>query len=86
MGKQEVQDILDAISLGEKLTKVRVPARQLANRSAKLLSASVVNPYVKIGHGLGTSLVDAGCACLRTHATCAFFEGPGDNKWPSSSD
>ena len=54
---------LISISLGEKLTKVRVPARQLAHRSGKPLSASVVNPYVKIGHGLGTSLVDAGCAC-----------------------
>jgi hypothetical protein len=52
MGKHQVQDVLDAISLCQKLAKLRVPARQLAHRSGESVAVSVVNPNVEIGHGL----------------------------------
>ncbi len=67
VGKHQVKDVLDAISLRQKLAKLWVPSRQLPHRSGESVAVSVVNPYVKIGHGQGASLVDAGEACACGH-------------------
>jgi hypothetical protein len=59
MGKHQVQDVLDTISICQKLAKLRVPARQLVNRSGESFAVSVVNPNVKATHSEFFSLLIA---------------------------